>query len=286
MTNYIIPALPLATDLETKKVLKKGIAELNGVSETIPNEQIILNTLSLQEAKDSSAIENIITTHDDLFSSNSIAKEFTSIAAKEVHNYSSALKNGFELVRNTGLLTSNYIIDIHAILEETKTGFRKVPGTSLKNDQTGEVIYTPPQSFTEINEHMHNLELFINDSSLSDLDPLVKVAVIHHQFESIHPFYDGNGRTGRIINILYLVKEELLHLPILYLSRYINQNKTDYYRLLQETRDTNQWENWILFMLEAIEKTARQTIFIIKGIKQIMQSYKEIRHLYISLYQW
>lgn len=281
MSNYTIPTLPLTIDLESKKVLKKvvasnkALAELNGVSETIPNEQIILNTLSLQEAKDSSAIENIITTHDELFSSDSLSKEFTSVAAKEVYNYSSSLKSGFQLVKKTGLLTSNNIIDIHTILEETRTGFRKVPGTSLKNDQTGEVIYTPPQSFKEINEYMQNLESFINDPSLSDLDPLVKVAIIHHQFESIHPFYDGNGRTGRIINILYMVKEELLHLPILYLSRYINQNKAEYYRLLQETRDTNEWENWILFMLEAIEKTSKQTIFIIKGIKQLMQSYKE-----------
>lgn len=280
MSNYHIPTLPLAMDLETKKVFKKLIAankvlaELNGVSETMPNEQIILNTLSLQEAKDSSAIENIITTHDELFSSDSLAKQFTSVAAKEVYNYSNSLKHGFHLVKKTGLLTSNNIIEIHSVLEETRTGFRKVPGTTLKNDQTGEVIYTPPQSFKEISEHMNNLENFINDSELSDLDPLMKLAIIHHQFESIHPFYDGNGRTGRIINILYMVKEELLHLPILYLSRYINQNKTEYYRLLQYTRDTNEWEEWVLFMLEAIEKTSMQTIFIIKGIKQLMQSYK------------
>src|SRR5690606_20437788 len=165
MSNYTIPTLPLTIDLETKKVFKmviaanKALAELNGVSETIPNEQIILNTLSLQEAKDSSAIENIITTHDELFSSDSLAKQFTSVAAKEVYNYSSSLKFGFELVKKTGLLTSNNIIEIHSVLEETRTGFRK----SLKNDQTQEIIYTPPQSFREINEHMNNLETFIND---------------------------------------------------------------------------------------------------------------------------
>ena len=281
MSNYTIPTLPLKVDLETKKVLKrliaanKALAELNGVSETIPNEQIILNTLSLQEAKDSSAIENIITTHDELFSSDAITKQFTSVAAKEVYNYSSSLKFGFELVRQAGLLTSNNIIEIHSVLEETRTGFRKVPGTTLKNDQTGEIIYTPPQNLREINEYMNNLELFINDSELSDLDPLVKLAVIHHQFQSIHPFYDGNGRTGRIINILYMVKEGLLHLPILYLSRFINQNKADYYDIIQKTRDTGEWEDWILFMLEAVEKTSIQTIFIIKGIKSLMQSYKE-----------
>lgn len=281
MNNYKIPKLPLNIDLETKAIFKKlisanrALAELKGVSKTIPNEQIILNTLSLQEAKDSSAIENIITTHDELFSSDYLSKQFASVAAKEVFNYAASLKYGFELVKEYGLLTSNNIINIHAILEETKTGFRKLPGTALKNEQTGETVYTPPQSFDEISEYMNNLETFINDAEISDIDPLLKMAIIHHQFESIHPFYDGNGRTGRIINILYLVKEELLNLPILYLSRFINQNKSDYYRLLQKTRDTSEWEEWILFILEAIEKTSIQTIEIIKGIKQIMQSYKE-----------
>ncbi|MHA6697223.1 Fic family protein [Chryseobacterium sp. A301] len=281
MSNYIIPNLPLATEVETKIILKKlvsankALAELNGVSETIPNEQIILNTLSLQEAKDSSAIENIITTHDELFSSDSLSQQFTSAAAKEVYNYASSLKYGFQLVKEKNLLTSNNIIDIHAVLEQTRTGFRKLPGTSLKNHQTGEIIYIPPQSFAKIEQHMINLENFINNEALSDLDPLVKMAIIHHQFESIHPFYDGNGRTGRIINILYLVKEDLLKLPILYLSRYINQNKRDYYRLLQQTRETNEWEDWILFILDAIEKTSIQTIFIIRGIKGILQLCKE-----------
>lgn len=278
--NYQLPTLPISTDLETKKVLKKlaaahrALAELNGVSESIPNEQIILNTLALQEAKDSSAIENIITTHDELFSSDELTKSFTSIAAKEVYNYATSLKYGFSLVRKTGLLTSNNIIQIHGVLEESESGFRKVPGTNLKNDQTGEVIYTPPQRNDEIVELMSNLEKFINDSETSDLDPLVKLAIIHHQFESIHPFYDGNGRTGRIINILYLVKEKLLSLPILYLSRYINQNKADYYRLLQTTRDSGEWEEWILFVLDAIEKTSVQTTFIIRGIKELMMQHK------------
>lgn len=282
MSNYIVPKLPLEKDIETKKVLKKlvsanrALAELNGVSETIPNQQIILNTLSLQEAKDSSAIENIITTHDELFSSDAISKQFASHAAKEVHNYATSLRHGFSLVKVSGLLTSNNIIEIHGVLEESKSGFRKVPGTTLKNDLTGEVVYMPPQKFVEIDEHMSNLENFINNDELSDLDVLVKMAIIHHQFESIHPFYDGNGRTGRIVNILYLVKEELLNLPILYLSRYINQNKSEYYRLLQNTRDTEEWEEWVLFILDAVEKTSIQTTFIIKGIKELMQQYKQL----------
>lgn len=281
MSNYKIPLLPLAQDVESKVVLKKvtlahkALAELNGVAETIPNEIIILNTLSLQEAKDSSAIENIITTHDELFSSDTIAEQFASTAAKEVFNYAHALREGFQLVRQKQLITCNQIIDIQAILEQTKAGFRKLPGTALKNNQTGETIYTPPQSYDEIITFMSNLEHFINDNSLSDIDPLIKMAIIHHQFESIHPFYDGNGRTGRIINILYLVKENLLYLPILYLSRYINQNKNSYYHLLQNTRITQNWEAWILFILDAIEQTSLQTTAIIRGIKKLMIEHKQ-----------
>lgn len=281
MSQYSLPLLPLHQEVESKVVLKKlalahkALAELNGVAETIPNEVIILNTLSLQEAKDSSAIENIITTHDELFSSDNIAQQFASSAAKEVYNYASALKEGFTIVRKKQLITCNQIIEIQSILEETKSGFRKLPGTALKNGETGETIYTPPQNHDEIVTLMTNLETFINDNTLTDIDALVKMAIIHHQFESIHPFYDGNGRTGRIINILYLVKEDLLHLPILYLSRYINQNKGNYYHLLQETRITQNWEPWILFILEAIEQTSIQTTGIIRGIKKLMMDYKQ-----------
>ncbi len=276
MNNYQIPVLPLVQDVETKIVLKKlalahkALAELNGVAETIPNETIILNTLSLQEAKDSSAIENIITTHDELYSSNSIANQFTSPAAKEVHNYALALKDSFQKIKKTGLLTTNLIIEIQGRLEENKAGIRRLPGTTLKNDQTGEIVYTPPQNYDSIITHLSNLEIFINDPYISDLDPLIKMAIIHHQFESIHPFYDGNGRTGRIINILYLIKEDLLRLPILYLSRYINQHKAGYYKLLQETRSTGDWEPWLLFILSAIELTSIQTTAMVRGIKELM----------------
>jgi Fic family protein len=164
---------------------------------------------------------------------------------------------------------------MQATLEENDAGFRKVPGTELKNEQTGEIVYTPPQTHDEVVALMSNLEQFINDNALSDWDPLVKMAIIHHQFESIHPFYDGNGRTGRIINILYLVKEGLLNLPILYLSRYINQNKADYYRLLQKVRTENAWEEWVLYILDGVEQTSSQTIKVIEGIKKLMQSHKD-----------
>ena len=280
MITSPFPLLPFKIDFETKAILKKlskahqALAELKGVTESIPNQSILLNTLSLQEAKDSSAIENIITTQDDLYTSNALKKEFASIAAKEVHSYALALRNGYMMVKETGLLTNNSILEIQETLEENKAGFRELPGTALKNTQTGETIYTPPQEPKQILDLMRNLEQFINDDSLSDIDPLTKMAVIHHQFESIHLFYDGNGRTGRIINILYLVKCGLLDTPILYLSRYINQKKGDYYRLLQTVRTENTWEEFILYMLEGIEQTSNQTTHLIRNIKGLMQSHK------------
>ena len=229
--NYSIPQLPLNKDFDTKEILKKltkahqALAELKGVAAIIPNQNILLNTLSLQEAKDSSAIENIITTDDELYKSDAITHSFASLAAKEVYNYAAALKNGFEEIKKSELLTNNCILEIQARLEENKAGFRKLPGTALKNDRTGEIVYMPPQDAMQIQSLMYNLEKFLNDDEVSDLDPLIKMAIIHHQFETIHPFYDGNGRTGRIINVLYLVKQKLLNSPILYLSRYINKNK-------------------------------------------------------------
>ncbi len=278
--NYKIPLLPLSEDIESKTVLRKcakthqALAELKGLVATIPNESILINTLALQEAKDSSAIENIITTHDELFQSDNIAKQFVSLAAKEVFNYATALQNGFELVKQRGLLTSNDIKTIQASIEQNNAGFRKQSGTTLKNEQTGQIIYTPPQTHDEIITLMSNLERFINDDSLCNWDDLVKMAVIHHQFESIHPFYDGNGRAGRVINVLYLIKQNLLELPVLYLSRYINQHKYEYYQLLQAVRTEQQWEDWLLFMLDAVEQTAKQTIALIKEIKTLMQQYK------------
>ena len=248
---------------------------MKGVAASIPNESILVSTLVLQEAKDSSAIENIITTQDELYQADVAAKKFKTVASKEVHTYSEALRSGYEVVKRNGIITNNHIIKIQSIIEENDAGFRKLPGTELKNEQTGEVIYIPPQDPKEIEDRMANLEQFLNDNSLSDWDPLVKMAVIHHQFESIHPFYDGNGRTGRIINILYLVKEGLLNIPILYLSRYINQNKGDYYRLLQKTRNEDSWEEWVLFILEGVEQTATQTIELIKNIKALMLEHKK-----------
>ena len=284
---YIIPNLPLPYDLETKAVLKqlnkanKMLAELKGLATTIPNEQILISSLTLQEAKESSEVENIVTTQDDLYrASVSINQELQSAVTKEVLNYREALQHGFNLVRKRQLLTNNVIKEIQERLEYNRAGFRTVPGTALKRND-GTIVYTPTQDANEIAEYMKNLERFINDDSMCDFDPLVKMAIIHHQFESIHPFYDGNGRTGRIINVLYIVQNRLLDLPILYLSRYITRNKAEYYRLIQAIRDKNsdnasEWEEWILFMLRAVEETAFDTINLVKGIGKLMTDYKNI----------
>ncbi len=280
MNMFLLNKLPPTVDLETTKVLRKCsqanryLAELKGVSGTIPNQNILINTLSIQEAKDSSEVENIITTHDELFKEELFADYLSNSSAKEVRYYTLALKRGFELVSKNKLLTNNMIVEIQSELERNKTGFRKMPGTELKNDQTGKTIYVPPQNEEDIQCLMKNLERYINDDDLSNIDPLIKMAVIHYQFESIHPFYDGNGRTGRIINILYLVQKKLLDIPVLYLSRYIIERKSDYYRLLQGVRDHSNWEEWILYMLDGVEKTSIETITIIQEIRQLMMNYK------------
>ena len=264
---------------ESPAILKKlaissrRLAELKGIAGAIPNQSILINTLGLQEAKDSSEIENIITTHDELFKDDVLPEAFANPAAKEVLRYRQALRVGFEQVKNSGLLTANHIIGIQAELERNNAGFRKLPGTALKNGG-GQTIYTPPQKPTEIVALMSDLERFINDAELFAVDPLIKMALIYHQFESIHPFYDGNGRTGRILNVLYLVKEGLLDIPVLYLSSHIMRTKDDYYRLLQTVREDDRWEDWVLYMLEAVEQTAVQAIITIQAIKTALLDYK------------
>lgn len=282
MESERLKKLPLKQDIETKKVLKKlasahrALAELKGIVSSIPNENILINTLGLQEAKDSSAVENIITTHDDIFKAELNLEGFKSLNAKEVQNYISALKKGFGLITKNKILTNNDIIEIQSELERNNAGFRKVPGTALKNATTGEIVYTPPQEYNIILDLMTNLEQYINNENMSEFDILVKMAIIHFQFESIHPFYDGNGRTGRIINVLYLVMNDLLNLPVLYLSRYIIEHKTDYYKLLQEVRETDNWENWILYMLDSVEQISKETIILIGKIRDLIYDYKNL----------
>lgn len=285
------PALPPLQPLtrlqpawfETPAVLKKAVtagrklAELKGLAASMPNQAILINTLALQEAKDSSAIENIVTTHDELFRSATYPDLFASPAAKEVRHYVQALRVGFGLVQKSGLLTANHILAIQAELEQNNAGFRKLPGTTLKN-QRGAVVYTPPQDPAQVVALMTDLEHFINDDGAFDADPLIKMAIAHHQFESIHPFYDGNGRTGRIVNVLYLVNKGLLDIPVLYLSSAIMRSKLDYYRLLQAVRVEADapalWQEWVLYVLVAVETTAQQTIRTVTDIKLALMDYK------------
>lgn len=285
--SYAIPALPPAGVEETPAVLRalaqahRHLAELKGRAASIPNQGILIDTLAMQEAKASSEIENIVTTQDELFQARAFPENPSSPAAKEVALYADALRHGFsEQHRLEGLLTNTMIITMFQMLKRTESGFRATPGTALKNDQTGAMVYIPPQDANAIVAHMNALEIFINDDDVggrghSELDPLVKMAIIHHQFESIHPFPDGNGRLGRIINVLYLTRTGLLDIPILYLSRFITSRKADYYRLLQSVRDTGDWEPWLLYMLRGVAETAQETLRLIEAIHALMADYKQ-----------
>ncbi len=279
MKEFILNPLPPGIDLESRDILlrlaeaHRHLAELKGAVRAMPNEGILIDTLGLQEAKDSSEIENIVTTHDELYRAIS-GVEAVDPAAKEVERYVKALQHGFFAVRANSLILNRLIVQMQGILEPNKPGFRKLPGTGLKDMRTGETIYTPPQNHDDIVRYMSELERFINDESTSPLDPLIKMSLIHYQFESIHPFYDGNGRTGRIINVLYLVAKGLLDIPVLYLSRFITQNKTDYYRLLRAVHDDDAWESWVLFMLEAVSCTSRQTLLLVEQIQELMLATK------------
>ena len=266
-------------DLKTKKILEqltissRALAELKGYANTIPNMHILINAVTINEAKDSSAIENIVTTHDDIYKvlTESGYKEEN---AKEVVDYRNAIWSGFEQIKKDGYINTNTIIKIQGIIEHNNAGIRKLPGTELKNSITGETIYTPPQNEQEIRAYLKNLEDFINDNK-DNIDPLIKVCLIHYQFESIHPFYDGNGRTGRILNILYLVLNKLIDSPILYLSKYINETKQEYYRLFSEVRNNSNFEDWILYILKGVEITSKETIKLIENIQNEIKDYKE-----------
>ena len=283
--SYAIPPLPPPGAVETPAVLRalaqahRHLAELKGRAASIPNQGILIDTLALQEAKASSEIENIVTTQDELFQARAFPENPSSPAAKEVARYAEALRHGFEEQRRLdGLLTNNMIVAMFQMLKGTDDGFRSTPGTALKNEGSGAIVYVPPQEGTAVRAHMAALELFINDGAEGDgageLDPLVKMAIVHHQFESIHPFSDGNGRLGRIINVLYLTRERLLDVPILYLSRFIIRERPEYYRLLQHVRESGEWEGWLLYMVRGVAETARQTLSIIEGMRTLMADVK------------
>lgn len=263
--------------IETINILKaetraaKTLAELKGIANIIPNQMILINAIVLQESKDSSGIENIITTKDELYKAVSETAKKIDSATKEVMFYREALYSGFYQLKAHDFISINDIVNIQKILVQNDAGIRTLPGTKLVNDRTNEIVYTPPQTKQEIDELLKNFTDYLNNAD----DTLAKLAVLHYQFESIHPFYDGNGRTGRIINILYLILKHHLEVPILYLSSYIIKNKDEYYKLLQKVRTEDAWENWIIFILKGIEQTASETIEKVKDIKNLLENTAE-----------
>lgn len=277
-----LPLLPPKESLvETISILKQesksavALAELKGLTNTLPNPNILINVVILKEAQASSGIENVITTQDKLYQALYAKSAKPDVATKEVLRYREALLMGTLLIKEKGFLNTNGIIAIQKELEENNAGLRRLPGTALVNDLTNEVIYTPPDNFYTKSDLMKNLEDYLNDDE-DDVSPLIKLAIQHYQFESIHPFYDGNGRTGRIINVLYLILKGLLKEPVLYLSSFIIQNKGDYYRLLQEVRTKNNWEDWILYILKGIEQTAQSTIEQINKINLLFNETQKL----------
>lgn len=268
-----LPKLPPMVNLETPEIFKltiqsnKLLAELKGYCQTLPNPNLLLNTIILQESKESSAIENIVTTQDELYKASlSKADRIKNPAAKEVIQYREAMYWGLEQMNRTELITTNLLVGIMQKLRNTSDNIRNNPGTKLANPITNAVVYSPPEGEQLIREKLADLERFINDDTYCDLDSLIKMALIHYQFEAIHPFSDGNGRTGRILNVLYLINKDLLGLPVLYLSRFIIQNKPDYYRLLREVTEQNNWEDWVKFVINGVGETAAMTLKKINAI--------------------
>lgn len=274
---YKLSKLPPSREkVETISILRSAnkaalaIAELKGIAQTIPNQKMLINAVVLQEAKDSSEIENIVTSTDELYVALSSNKSQTKSEVKEVVNYRRSIFIGFEMVKNRGFINVSDIIKIQQDLLENNAGLRSTPGTVLKNDQTGEIVYTPPQDKKEIEDLLSNFIRYFNNED-KELSPLINLAILHYQFESIHPFYDGNGRTGRILNILYLILNDLLEIPILYLSSYIIKTKSEYYKLLNAVNKNEEWENWILYILKGVEVTSRQTIRQIRSIRKLLE---------------
>jgi Fic family protein len=282
-----LPLLPPAISLETHAVLKQAIganrmlANLKGLAAQIPNQGLLINSLVLQEARLSSEIENIVTSNDELYRADADPDGKTDSHTKEVLRYRQALNYGF-LQLGDRPLTTNLFIDIVQIIKEVALGVRKGHGTALKN-ASDEVIYTPPVGETVIRDKLANLEQFIHGQD--NVDPLIKMAVMHYQFEAIHPFEDGNGRTGRILNVLYLVEKGLLDIPVLFLSRYIMANKAEYYDRLRGVTETQAWEDWVLYMLRAVEYTAQQTFDQVTRIRALMEQVREqVKHQAPAIY--
>ncbi len=270
-----LPDLPPKNNLETTAIFKatikanKLLAELKGYCQTLPYPQMLLNTVVLQESKESNAIENIVTTQDELYKATLMGDAIKNQSAKEVLQYRKAIYWGIGELQKNNLITTNLLVGLMQRLRGSSENIRKNTGTKLGNPTNNKIVYTPPEGENIIRDKLSKLEIFINDATFSDLDPLIKMALIHYQFEAIHPFSDGNGRTGRILNVLYLIQQELLGLPVLYLSHYIIQNKSDYYRLLKSITEENNWEEWVLFVVNGVAETSEMTLKKINAILEL-----------------
>ena len=288
-----LPDLPPKEFTESPEILRhlarasRFLGELNGLCASLPDPQLLINTIILQESKDSSAIENIVTTQDELYKA-ATEEETTNHAAKEVLSYREALYKGLERMKaQKNLLLTNTMVEIMQTIKQTNSGIRNSPGTALKNAINGDVVYTPPCCEDVLREKLAALEQFINNSELSALDPLVKMALIHYQFEAIHPFSDGNGRTGRILNALYLVQQDLLSQPVLYLSSYIVKYKTEYYQLLRSVTEKEHWHDWIMFILTALIETSQLTAQKIKEMLLLKERFeKEMKEVLGSSFSY
>ena len=280
-----LPDLPPVFDAATRELLinhavkaARSLAELKGLCETLPRESLynlLINTIVLQESKDSSAIENIVTTQDELYQA-AAEEAGTTSATKEILGYRTALYAGLNYMKEqNNIISTNLMVNVVQKTTQNTSSIRRTPGTALKSNITGEIVYTPPCCEDVLREKLKHLELFINDPDFCKLDPIIKLSLLHYQFESIHPFGDGNGRTGRILNSLYLVQQNLLSHPVIYLSSYIIDNKQDYYRLLREVTEKQNWRDWIMFMTTAVNETANLTIQKIRGIIQLKKEMEE-----------
>ena len=280
--TYSLTRFPPRVDLQTVPVVlaladaRAALGELKGMATSLPNPSILLNTLFLQEALASSEIENIVTTQEEVFRAD-LFSDTGSVEAKEVARYRDAMLLGYKAWQKNGFISENMLVDMFRLLKQRNDGYRQISGVTIRNMHTGEVVYDPPQDQREIETLMKELANFINEESPHDLDPLIRMALIHHQFESIHPFPDGNGRIGRVLNVLYLTHAGLLDAPILYLSRAINRTKPDYYRLLQAVREKDAWHEWVIYLLGAVTETAISTLSLVSGIQNLMAEHK--RHM-------
>ena len=276
-----LPLLPPEFNFDDIEILKKvnkaniALSRLSGEAKSIPNREVLIEPLTFREAVASSEIENIHTSVEEAFQTIYFVEEELKKEQKETKYYREALLTGFNQLKRNGFLNTNSFIEIQSHIVPEKPGIRKIPGVKIQNHATKEILYTPPEGETLIRQLLANFERYFNDFT-DDIDPLIKMAVLHYQFESIHPFLDGNGRAGRILMVLHLCLSNRLGLPILFISGYINQHRSDYYKLLRDVTVKNNWKEWVMFILDAVEEQSVKTSQSVTGVRDLMKKYREL----------